>query len=202
MREKVIIFLIGLGLLVVIIGVFMLANNGEEKNFLNKIANLFTSEEPKNTEQTTPGGSTSSSSSSSSSGSSSGGSSSSSEGLSTPDCETEPLSYSLLAINKTETCNSEQNEICLDKTILCSLDVRNRDKKAAGNFKIELKFLQEGGSISEPIEKIVHLVFLEPEAQEHLEDSTTIQSTGEEGIANKNINCFYNTLEVPEKCIN
>jgi len=205
MREKVIILIIGITLLIIITGILTFTNK-EEGNILKKIANLFESNNQEKKTEDKPsgdntGGGTPDSSSSSSGTSSGGGGSSSSGGNTPPECETKPISYSLLKINKTETCNTNEGEICTNKTILCSLDIQNREDITNGNFKVELKFLGEGQNINEPIKTIVYEVFLEPQAKQHLESSTTVQSTGENGLANQIVNCFYKTLEVPEKCI-
>lgn len=115
------------------------------------------------------------------------------------DCRMRQISYSLINFNETTNCNQYQGEVCVDKTITCSIEIHNRDNEVGGVFELEFLFVEEGGNIGEPIERKTSEFFLEPLDYGVFEDSANIQSSGENGLANKEINCFYNTLKVPEK---
>lgn len=114
-------------------------------------------------------------------------------------CRMQQISYSLINFNETSNCNQYEGEICIDKTITCSIEIHNRDDEVRGIFELELLFVEEGGNRENPIERKTSEFFLEPLNYWIFEDSIDLQSSGEDGFANKEIDCFYNTLEVPEK---
>lgn len=55
-------------------------------------------------------------------------------------CYETKISYSLGNFQTQETCNSLQNNICADKTILCSALVSNLDEQTSGEFTLLFKF--------------------------------------------------------------
>jgi len=115
-------------------------------------------------------------------------------------CSMKQISYSLENFNKTSICNINQSGICWDKTVICSVEINNLDNEISGTFKIELMFLEKGGNKETDGFDITSSDFLlSPKQSEIFLHSTNIQSTGEDGLANKEISCFYNTLEIPKK---
>lgn len=118
-------------------------------------------------------------------------------------CYIRMISHSLENINTLEECNGYDEDICIDKTITCSAYLRNRDNTLAGNFKVELAFIPERAGKNESLDIRVRDFFLEPQGTTHLEEAIRINSIGEEGVANKQINCIYNIIEVPteEVCV-
>ncbi len=117
------------------------------------------------------------------------------------ECETTEISYSLIDLNKTQICNENQSEICINKTIECYVKIQNREEQTSGFFEVELRFIEEGEDEDNPIEIKSSRFSLHPKGEEIFEETITIQSSGIDGIANKNINCFYNAIEVPLKCL-
>lgn len=131
-----------------------------------------------------------------------GGTSGGSTELVEETCEEQTeISYSIINFNKTETCNELQGEICVDKTINCDFDVYNREDSISGFFKLQIFFVEKGLSKEESFEDIFSTFFLEPKTYKKVVAFANVLSSGEEGIANKNITCLYETLEVPMKCI-
>ncbi len=113
-------------------------------------------------------------------------------------CPEKQISYSMINFNKTSVCNENQSDVCIDKTVTCSMEIKNRDSEASGFFEVELTFREEENQ-NNVINKTDSRFFLEPEEKNKISDSISLQSTGIDGIANKKINCFFNTIEVPKK---
>lgn len=159
-----------------------LPNNDEDYTIENLIDNKDDSPSEQTSAETT--------------GDSSGSSGSQSEST----CSTKQISYSMENLNKISICNLNQSDICLDKTISCSIDIHNLDIETNGNFKMELIFLEKGKNKEiDGFDIKTSQLFVESLEYETFTDSTNIQSTGIDGLANKEISCFYNTIEVPVK---
>jgi len=115
-------------------------------------------------------------------------------------CTEKQISYSMENLNKTSVCNANQDGICTDKTVSCSVEIHNLDNDVGGIFKLELIFLKEGGNkLTDGFDITPLELSVNPKQSQIFSHSTNIQSTGTNGTANKEINCFYNTLEVPRK---
>lgn len=119
--------------------------------------------------------------------------------VSSSNCVVEKISYSLMNSDKITTCNQYQEEICIDKTVECSIEIHNRDSEVSDLFEVELIFLEEGETKEEPIDIKISSFTPQPQDFKIFRESINVQSTGEDGVANKNINCFFNTLKVPTK---
>ena len=128
-------------------------------------------------------------------GSNSGGSNS---GSNPRNCTTKQIAYSMLDYNKTEICNTFQGEICIDKTVYCSIEIQNRDN-ASGSFEVELFFVEIHKSIEEKFDSKKRTFSLGADETYVFDDSTHIESLGENGLANKGINCYYINSIVPVK---
>ncbi len=116
------------------------------------------------------------------------------------DCPTIQITYSMINLNKTSVCNQNQSGICINKTVNCYIEIHNRETQGGGFFKVELRFLEEGKNKEDALKVKTSRFFLDAQQQEIFEEIITVQSFGEDGVANKKINCFFNTLEVPVKC--
>ncbi len=101
-------------------------------------------------------------------------------------------------INKIEICNSYQESICIDKTVACSIQVKNMDQSSKGYFKIE-KIFSSGVSDEETFDSEIQEFLLSPLESITLTANTSITSEGEGGLANKQINCFFYTRGNPYK---
>ncbi len=132
-------------------------------------------------------------------GSSGGSGGSSGGGSSSQNCIFKQISYSMINLNKTFVCNQFQGSICVDKTVTCSIVVENLDNEVNGFFDIKLIFLEEGKNQEYAFDSKTSRFFLNFGENHFFEDFTNIQSSGINGSANKNINCFFNTLEIPKK---
>lgn len=148
-----------------------------------------------NTQDTTSITSSSSSSSSSGSSGSSGGSgsgsSSSSDDTSSQNCRLEQISYALKNFISNSTCNLYQDEVCIDKTTTCFVNVQNLDQEVSGEFEIRFTFLEQGEIYFTTTQtKTVQANSIEP-----FQHSLQLQDQE----AQKNIGCTSNTLKVPKK---
>jgi len=196
------IFIIILFVVVLLGGVFFLTINSktENQNIFETIEEFFTKDNngnnPDSNDDFSDTGKEGSSGAgaSGSSGSGSGGGNSGSQF-----CQMEQIKYSLLNINKNSICNVEQNGICEDKTVNCDIEVHNDDNEASGLFKIELYFVESGKNISQAIDIKTGEFTISPFQLKLFQDLINIQSTGENGTANKKINCIFQTVEIPEK---
>lgn len=128
-----------------------------------------------------------------------GGSGGSSDEEGTQDPCIQEVSYSLENENSEVQCNSFENGFCVDKTIICSIEVKNRDPEIEGIFRISLKFIPEESSEALEIRVVEGTI---PSLELILINETlNLNSQGEFGDANLPISCLYNTLEVPTKKI-
>lgn len=163
----------------------VLLNNGAEVPLTNPGSNL------PNPGASSPAGSAS--------GGGSGGSSSDSGTSQTSFCTYQKVSYSLKNPFTNSTCNAYSNETCIDKTVSCSIEVYNRDLEISGVFTIEGYFVADGTS---RFDSQISEINLAPEQSKKVYALSEIHSTpslGDPGLADKDINCFFNTIEVPEK---
>ena len=71
----------------------------------------------------------------------------------------------------------------------------------SGKFVIELSFVEDGKSIGDSIKRTDFTFDLAPQSYASMQDYTRVQSTGIDGVANKDINCFYNVLTAPSEQI-
>jgi len=112
----------------------------------------------------------------------------------------EQISYSITNFKRTELCTEYNQEICIKKTVTCSVEIRNREEDIEGFVGIRTSFVKIGGNISNPIKQEDIRFFLGPQQSKNIESTALIESTGIDGNANKIINCLYNTIEIPNKC--
>lgn len=201
-KKIILISFIVILLIIVLISLFSLIE--KDNNFLETIQKKFSNQETsneKNSENTNPSTTAGTSTSSGrSSGGSSGGGSSSGSSSSNPECVLKQINYALINPDKNLICNLEQEEICLNKTIECTITIENRDSSTTGIFGIQILFVEDGKSREEYFDSHFTEFSLGPSQENTITAVSNIQSSGKEGLANQEINCFYNTLEVPQKC--
>ncbi|MFH1451572.1 MAG: hypothetical protein ABIF88_00155 [archaeon] len=115
---------------------------------------------------------------------------------SSENCFLQKITYSIGNRNITETCNEYFQEECIDKTVKCTVEIRNLDYEIGGIFKVILSFFEkdktkEDTSYNESFEEEISP-----------RQTITIQSSKqitEPEIVKKEITCFYETTETPEK---
>lgn len=130
------------------------------------------------------------------------------------ECETEELAYSIdNFVRSYNTCNeyedicikyflgicTEKKTFCVDKSVSCSLNLRNLDNEEQGSWTIKFLFFEEG--TSKDIDSDEISVFLYPQTSKTITGRTRIESEGEEGDANKEITCNYHRINLPTKKI-
>ncbi|MBI2045127.1 hypothetical protein HYT23_03650 [Candidatus Pacearchaeota archaeon] len=123
------------------------------------------------------------------SGRDSGGGEYSSEGSS---CPTQQISYSIQKIVKNIICLQESGGNCLEQQISCSAEIHNLDDETAGNFKTEIKFIEKSQEFRQ-INSKVEEFSLPPGEFRVVQGTASLQGQDLE------LDCFFNTLEVPEK---
>ncbi len=128
-------------------------------------------------------------------GASSGGGGGSGDGSS--NCYTQEISYYILNVNKQEICNSYNGTICIDKTVSCSAEIHNEDFSISGNFHFMLSIVAIGENKDNSVKNFESTFSIAPQMFAVFEDSVNLQSSEENGPANKEYNCFYNSVEVP-----
>ncbi|MEM3113479.1 MAG: hypothetical protein QXI33_03610 [Candidatus Pacearchaeota archaeon] len=121
-----------------------------------------------------------------------------SETPSSPSCNTQ-ISYSLESLMVSQVCQTWSNEVCTEKYINCSLDVYNFDKEISGLFEVQFSISDEDRE-NTPI-SLTKSDIIGTNAFKRFVVETTLTSTEQNGIANKNLICSFQTLKVPKKNI-
>lgn len=200
------IILLIVGIITSIIYIWKTTDQNPVKLVLNEAIKLTTGNDPNvddfgstdelegNFPPTASGGGTSGSSG----GGTSGGSSSSS--TSTLTCERDFIAYSLTQRAVSNTCNSYDGGICTSKTIECSIHVNNRDHNETGYFNVILNFFEGSQDVGNTTFESKTAQYVIPAYEtEIFEGVTTITSSGIDGLANKEIDCHFNTIDQPYK---
>ena len=101
---------------------------------------------------------------------------------------------------KEQTCNNYEENICVDKTSYCAIEVKNLDGETTGTFTIRFTHfeIQNQNNI---IETEDVSFTLSPGEIKLFESEINIQSSGEDGNANKDISCTFSSEEIPTKMI-
>ena len=105
----------------------------------------------------------------------------------------------MIDFNKTSVCNGYSLGNCVDRTVVCSVNIENKDSELTGEFEIELIFVETKKPEEDAFDKKILTLSLGPGQTRKISDSTRIQSTDQDGLANREINCLFNTLKVPQK---
>jgi len=114
-------------------------------------------------------------------------------------CTISQSSYSLENIQINQVCNAYSGQICIDKTITCSIEINNLDFEIKGNFNLEMFFVEAGKLKSDALEARNSEFIIDPGEFQLYEETLNIQGSGENDPSNKEITCFYNTLETPRR---
>ncbi len=112
-------------------------------------------------------------------------------------CKEISYSYALKDLNVLSVCNNLQNNICVDKEVDCSIDVYNLEGNG-GVFAVNFVFFERGGD-GTPLYSVVKEYFVGSLSNVVFEGSFSVQSEGESGNANKNIDCWALTDKTPVK---
>ena len=109
-------------------------------------------------------------------------------------CQQTQISYSLTNLKTEYVCTTFQNGECLDKTVNCSIQVRNLDYTTSGIFVVSLKFFEKNNEaiIFQEIEKST---ILEPREFNILEAEINLNSPN----ANKEVDCNFRSVQIPKK---
>ena len=199
--KAILLTIIGIILVLIIISLIYIWKAPEEnpiKKIINSIIPLSNNADDQSDENANPDyeGEISSSDGGSGEGGSGGGSGGGGEDTpGTPGCQKKQIPYSMVNVKESSNCLEEIAGICINKNVFCSIEIHNRDSVNVGEFKVKLSFAVEGEQGE--LESDIREFSLNPIESYLFEKSKNIQSTGENGPANKQINCFYNTLENP-----
>ncbi len=130
------------------------------------------------------------------------------------ECETKNLAYSIdNFVIDSNTCNKYEDEChkwflglctdkttyCVDKSISCSLLLRNLDNEERGGWTMRFSFFEAGTNNVIKNEDVNSLLY--PQSQDTVRGITRIQSTGVDGDANKQLTCSYQAANIPTKQI-
>jgi hypothetical protein len=199
MKENRVILLVVILFVLIALGsiIYALINSGES---INPFSNSGNSDKGNSGTEISDNNQTSGGSSGGdeSGGSSGGGGTSggTSSGISNTSCPLKQISYSLENPEKNEICNSYSGETCTDKTIDCSIDLRNLDS-VGGDFGINIVFVETGKNpITEGFETKSTAIIVGAGEAEKIQASININ---QEELLNKEIECFYYTTLVPQK---
>ena len=129
------------------------------------------------------------------------------------ECIPKELPYSIENFHITESiCNQDQDicnkyflgfctdktTFCIDKTVSCSLDIKNVDSSERGIWGIQFNFYVAGTSnIIKTTNSMNYLVY--PQGSNTAGGNTRITSSGVSGDANQRITCSYNVVNTPTK---
>jgi len=207
MKENRVILIIVVLFVLIALGsiIYALINSGESINPFSNSGNSGGSSDgdsesgvsDNNLDNTQTSGGSSGAGSGDSGGSAGGGSNSgSTTDNPTGSCPLKQISYSLENPEKNEICNSYSGETCTDKTIDCSIDLRNLDS-VGGDFGINIVFVETGKNpITEGFETKSTAIIVGAGEAEKIQASININ---QEELLNKEIECFYYTTLVPQK---
>jgi len=109
-------------------------------------------------------------------------------------CVYNQISYSIGELNEFYFCNLEQENICVDKTAKCSVEVENFDETLGGNFEIFFT-LSEKENKENIIQTQSVSKYIEFNSKQKLMMETTILGTE----ANKNLSCSYLSTKIPQQ---
>jgi hypothetical protein len=131
-------------------------------------------------------------------GSGSGGSGNS--GGTSNNCTYLPITYSLINNKEVSKCNLYNGEVCIDKTVNCSIEIENREGALQARLTLRLTFVEKGKNVSvDGFDSDERNFILDPKEIKLFEGTTNIVSSGIDGLANKEITCYFNTIGTPYK---
>ncbi len=111
-----------------------------------------------------------------------------------PGCTDKEISYSIIKISENTSENEFIEDICISKTVECSLAIENLDDLEAGVFEIEFVLINNDKIDSEIVSQSI-----EAKEEKSFKKTFNIQSQGQEGYANQELSCSYNLISIPTK---
>jgi hypothetical protein len=100
-------------------------------------------------------------------------------------------------LNKSFVCNQFDGELCINKTVFCQINVFNRDLSEEGNFEIEMAYFESGKSTEDALEIKSDTFYISANSIYLFKTFINLQNE----FAEKDINCFANSKEIPKKQI-
>jgi len=98
-------------------------------------------------------------------------------------------SYSVSPIVVSSVCDQFSGSTCVEKTTFCSVNVRNLNENIGKTFEVTIRFVDSINS--ETFYSDSSSSGIGPLSSEIFSQTYNIVSSGEEGIANKEITCVY-----------
>jgi len=113
-------------------------------------------------------------------------------------CQQQQISYSISNINKVQICNflDADNITCIDKSVECSVEVKNLDYQISGIFEIQLLYVLDGQGTDNFFDSTSSESEISPRQTKTFNGLIQISDPAK---ANEEINCFFQTLSVPTK---
>ncbi len=115
------------------------------------------------------------------------------------DCYYSQISYSIQNFKSEDLCVKDNNDFCLDKLVSCSLEVQNLDLLYGGDFGIRMFVVRVGEGIENSIMQGYKEIYIEPKSQALFDFEFLIQSYGNDGDANLDLECIYSTEKIPKR---
>ena len=91
-------------------------------------------------------------------------------------CFSQQISYSLYKFNKKETCLAYQNQLCIEKELICSASVQNLDYATSGIFQLD--FILKDISTQQILQQTTLQSAIEPRQEKEFEN--TFQVAGKD----------------------
>jgi len=114
----------------------------------------------------------------------------------TSGCTLQQIAYTIGNLAKNQTCNSYQNEKCIDKIVKCTASVINLDYGTSGIFEVKFLFFEQEKTMDDAFDSTFSSQILQPREEKVFNGQ--IQVTNQE-LAEKDIACYYQTIKIPEK---
>ncbi len=196
------IFLAAMFSLVAIISTIILYGGEREpaQDVIKKIEERASSGNPSENQELIQQSPTTQSAGSSSTGSSQSESSSvPSPSQQTENCNPSQVPYALENLEVASICNVLEEEICIDRTTSCSLDVTNLHNTAGGQFTIIFSYT-DANQQTYIIDTETISFNIAPQETLIFESETNVQSQGSQGDANRETTCSFSSEEIPTIC--
>lgn len=103
------------------------------------------------------------------------------------------VSYSMLGLNSTETCNAFSGADCVDKTVTCKVKGNNIDSLGGATFNMEFNFYDSDIGIIAVLDTVLVSQFIDSQGSYDFSVVSNFQGAD----ANKNMDCFFRTTSDP-----
>jgi hypothetical protein len=173
--------------------IYFLFKSGSVEKAENYISKIFQNNEDGETNSDDSGFSSGEAGGGGSGGGEGGGGGSGEASSSGSSCSLRKISYSLKEFNKVSTCNQYEGDVCISKTVNCSLEVTNLDFEISGNFEIKFEFFEQGQE--EILYSAEDAQVLGPRESAIFEASANFQGAD----AGKELTCDFSTEQIPQR---